>query len=518
MSLIKKLAGETAIYGVSSILSRLLHWVILTPYLTSYFYEGEYGIITILYIYNAYLLILLVFRQETALFRFGSQKNLLEISFRKTSIIVLLLTLVSCTFLFIATPLIATLIEGPALYIRWIIVIILFDALSAVPFARLRLENRPIRFAALKVVGILTNIGFIFFFLELCPYLISQYDWTFLETIYNKEYSVGYVFLSNLLASGLVFLLLTPMYWQTINSRKFKQEEILDQEFAIEQQIPSEKATRLSYKQLIVYAFPLVIAAFAGTLNQFFGTNILKWIGGETEEIGWELAGSYGAIAKLAVIMNLFTQAFNYAAEPFFFRNNDRSNSDSIYANLGFMYTLVACTAFVGVMAYLDVVQLLIDNKFRDNLEIVPILLLAYLFLGLFYNFSAWYKLEDKTRYGGYIAIGGTVITVAVNFTLVPLIGIIAPAITALLCYFFMTSSSYILGRRYRPIPYPIGKMGFYILASIAAVGLILVSKSLNADNLFIRLTINTIVLFVFLGLVFVLEKKKIIQILKGID
>ena len=515
MSLIKKLAGETAIYGVSSILSRLLHWVILTPYLTQYFEKGEYGIITTLYIYNAYLLILLVFRQETALFRFGSQKGLLETSFRKTSIIVLVLALFTCLPFFIATPFLAELIElqDRSIYIKWIIAIIFFDALSAVPFARLRLENRPIRFASLKVASILINIGFIFFFLELCPHLISQSNWTFLETIYNKDYSVGYVFLSNLIASGLIFLFLTPMYWRTLRNNKSQNKDILDQELAIQQQ-----HAHLSYKQLIFYAFPLVIAAFAGTLNQFFGTTMLEWIGADTKEKGLELAGSYGAIAKLAVIMNLFTQAFNYAAEPFFFRNNERSNSDSIYANLGFMYTLVACMAFVGVMAYLDVVQILIDAKFRDNLEIVPLLLLAYLFLGLFYNFSAWYKLEDKTQYGGYIAIGGATITILFNFLLVPTIGLFGPAITALLCYFFMTSSSYILGRKYRPIPYPIGRMSLYILISIVAVVFILISKALNPDHLLIRLIINTIILLAFAGVVFVLERKKISQILKGID
>jgi len=446
LSLLKKLAGETAIYGTSSILSRLLHYVILTPFFTRIFLQGEYGVVSDMYTWAALLLVLFTYRMETAFFRFGSADADMEKSFSTASISLLASTAVLTTLFVAAAQPIASWLKYPdhPEYVIWFAFIIAFDALAAIPFARLRLENRPIRFAVVKTLNILINIFFIFFFLKWAPALIER-GWSSLEWIYQAETRITYVFIANFLASGIVLLLLAPLYLKV----NFRFDAAL-------------------WRRMAIYAAPLVIVGIAGVINQLIGIPMIKELASDDLDYNKRLMGVYSAAAKLAVLMNLFTQAFNYAAEPFFFRNASRSDKGAIYAQVGQAFALVGSAAFLGIMLYLDLIKYFLGEDFRDGLGVVPYLLIAYLFLGLYYNFSIWYKLADRTIIGGYIAMIGAVITLALNFWLIPKVGYYGPALAALACYTFMALASYWTGRRYYPIPYPIGKMMGYILSAVA--------------------------------------------------
>ena len=366
MSLLKKLAGETAIYGTSSILSRLLHYVILTPFFTRTFQTGEYGVVSNMYTWAALLMVLFTYRMETAFFRFGSREDEMEKVFSTASISLLGSTAVFVSVMIAFAQPIAGWLHYPdhADYVIWFALIIGFDALAAVPFAKLRLENRPIRFAVIKTLNIIINIIFIFFFLELCPYLIDR-GFTGLDVIYNPADRIEYVFISNLIASTVVIFLFLPTYFNI-----------------------KLRFDRLLWRRMILYALPLVIVGIAAVVNQLIGIPMLiEFLPGSIEE-NHDQAGIYSAAAKIAVLMNLFTQAFNYAAEPFFFRNAERSDSKYIYAQVGQAFAIVGSLVFLGIMLYLDIIQFFLGKDFRTGLGVVPLLLLAYLFLGLYYNFS----------------------------------------------------------------------------------------------------------------------------------
>jgi len=488
MTLLKKLAGETAIYGVSSILGRVLNYFILVPYLTRIFLQEEYGVVNIFYTYIALLLILFTYRMETAFFRFGSKGEDLQRSFSTASLSLLFSTGVFIALLLIFLDPIATWLKQPEHpeYVLYSLLIIALDALAAIPMARLRLENRPIRFASIRIAGILVNIAFIFFFLEICPKLVEGgHFWV--NSIYSAEHRIAYIFISNVLASGAMLLLLLPFYLRI----RFQFDRVL-------------------WKKMIVYAAPLIVAGIAGVINQLIGTPLLERLASPDLEYNRKLAGIYSAAAKLAVLMNLFTQAFNYAAEPFFFRHADRDDAKQVYAQVAQAFTLVGSLAFLGIMLYLDLIQYFLGKDFRSGLGVAPILLIAYLFLGLFYNFSIWYKITDRTMIGGYIATGGAVITITINLLFIPVIGYYAPAWAALACYAFMATTSYLIGRRHYPVDYPIGRMALYLLLAVATYFISLGVERWFSPGLMLTIGINTILLLSYLLVIYLVDRDRI--------
>ncbi|MEM9918874.1 MAG: oligosaccharide flippase family protein [Bacteroidota bacterium] len=494
MSLLKKLAGETAIYGLSSILSRVLNYLILTPYLTRWFGETDYGIISILFFYASVLTVFYTFRMETAFFRFGSRDDQLDTAFSTASISILLSTLVLSGSLLLFSGSISQWLQfaDHPEYVYWIVGIIAFDALMAIPFARLRLKNKAIQFALAKTLGILINIGFIFFFLKLCPYLIEQgCDWV--HKIYQAENQISYVFVSNLIASFAIMLLLSPAY------------------FRIKLQLD-----RVLLKRMLWYAAPLVAVALAAAINQSIGMKLLEDLLPGTLEDNRGAAGQYSAAAKIAVLMNLFTQAFNYAAEPFFFRHSERSDSKRIYAQTGQAFAIVGSLVFLGIMLFMDVIRLFIGEELRSGLDIVPILLLANLALGLYYNFAIWFKLKDRTEVGAYISISGMLVTLGLNYTLIPNIGYFGPAWAILACYIFMAMASYWTGRRHFPIPYPMLRIFLYILSAIAFYFISLQVRPYLGDSLAVILPINSLILLTYIIFIYVFERKTIHSILNN--
>ncbi|MEY4108442.1 MAG: hypothetical protein RL181_2784 [Bacteroidota bacterium] len=494
MSLLKKLAGETVVYGLSSILGRLLNYVILTPYLTRVFTNrAEYGVVTELYAYIALLMVFFTYRMETTFFRYGSRKEDAERTFSTASIAIVVSSIVlSALFIGFSGP-ISRWMDYPEHpeYIVLFTLILAFDAVSAIPFARLRLENRPVLFAFIRIANIAFNIFFIFFFLEICP-LLARQGWTFADAFYEPSNRVMYVFLSNLIASAGSFLFLLPLL--------FRMQWKLD--------VPL-------LKTMLAYAGPLVIAAFAGAINQFIGNPMLKYFTPGSLQDKLVQLGLFGAAAKIPILMTLFTQAFNYAAEPFFFRHAQREDSRAIYAQVAQAFTLVGCFAFTGIMLYLDVIAVLIGPNYRAAVGIVPILLIAYLFLGIFYNFSIWFKLADKTTIGGYMALGGAAITVVLNVLLIPHIGYYGPAWAALACYAFMIVVCYWTGQRYYPIEYPIGRMALYLLMALGAYAFGQLNGRWFSNSLVWKLAANTLVFLLFSGMVLWVERGAVAGLLR---
>ncbi len=492
MTSIKQLASETAIYGLSSILGRVLNFLILTAYLTREFSQSQslYGIHGDLYAYTAFLLILSTHRMETAYFRYGSDPGQEQKAFTSALSSVTLTTLVLVAILLVGQDLFSDWLQYPGDNSRFVVyfaLIIGFDAVVAVPFARLRLQNRPLRFALIKVFQVLFNIGLVLFLLEGCPWLIEQgYDG--FSAIYSHETRLDLVFISNLCASALVSLLLIPDFFRT--------------SFVFSGQL---------LRTMILYALPLIVVGLAGVFNQSFAVPLLKYLLPDSITENLNQAGIYAAAARLAILMNLFTQAFNYAAEPFFFKKAREGNAKVTYAEVAQAFALVASIGFLGITLYLDIIQLLLGANYREGVYVVPILLLAYWCLGLYYNFSIWYKIKDKTHIGALISLGGAAITLTVAILLVRSVGMVAMAWAALGCYAFMALAGFVTGRYYYPVDYPIGKMMRYIVLALLIYAVSYFLSDLLSSRA-LRLFVNTLLLLSYLLAVYALDRQDILR------
>ncbi len=508
---VKRLAKETVIYGMSNILSRLLNFIIVTPYLTFKFNDalGEYGKHGIMYAYAALLMVLMTYGMETAFFRFGNKAEDRDRTFSTAAISLIISTIVFVGVLVLLSRPIAGFLLKPEDYLFVILfaMIIGFDVLAAIPFARLRLENRPVRFAVYKLINVIINLIFLLFFLELVPYLAQSGNASAAE-IYSPDKKLTFVFIANLIASFGVFLLLAPMYFR--RTKDFRKDAATTPEFTF-------VFDKELWKKMMFYAMPLVVVGIAGMANQMADRYLpLRLLSGTYEE-NIAQVGIYNACVKIAVLMSLFTQAFKFAAEPFFFRHAGEGGSKQVYAQVAQAFTFVGSLFFLGVLLYLDLVQYLIASNFREGLNIVPVLLLAYLALGIYYNFSIWYKLEDKTMIGAYIALAGLVITLSLNFIFVPKIGIIGAAWAAFSCFTFMAVLAYFTGRHYYPIPYRVPKMLFYVLFAVGIFYLSVLARPLLGENLVNILLVNTLLMLGYLLGVMILERKLVREVWKSV-
>ena len=482
MNPLKQLAGQTAIYGLSSIVGRLLNYL-LVPLYTRYFIPAEYGVVTELYAYVAFLVIILTYGLETAFFRF-SQKQYDKKLVYSTSLISLIVSSILFVVLMISSQQsIANWLEYPQNpeYIMWFALIIGLDAISAISFAKLREQRQAARFALVRLVNIFINIGLNLFFIIYCPYALENGLPTtdLVNSVYDPRVGVGYIFIANLFASGVTILMLLP---EMIKS--------------------SWTFNTMLWKKMMWYAFPLLVAGLAGMTNETIDRILLK----QLLPVGVDkmaAIGVYGAFYKISIIMILFIQTFRFAAEPFFFSQEKQHNSRKTYADVLKYFTILASLIFLSVMLYLDVVKHFVGSSFhsKEGIEIVPILLMANLFLGIYYNLSIWYKLTEKTIYGAILAIFGAVITIILNIILIPKIGFIGSAWATLFCYFSMMIASLLMGRKYYAIPYDLKRVFTYIFLSFA---LYKISVYFETSML-----INTVYLFVFIIAVFVLEKSK---------
>ena len=481
MNPLKKLAGQTVIYGLSSVVGRLLNYL-LVPLYTRYFLPEEYGVVTELYAYVAFLVVILTYGIETAFFRY-SQKSPNKKTVYSTVLISLLITsTIFVSIIYFSASSISNWLQYPDFpeYIRWFAIIIGLDAVSAISFAKLREQNKAIRFALVRLVNIFINIGLNLFFIIYCPYALEKgiSSVEFVNSVYSVDIGIGYIFIANLIASIVTFLMLFP--------EMIKSVWIFDKSL---------------WKQMMIYGLPLLIAGLAGMTNETIDRILLKHLLPDTVNASFEL-GLYGAFYKLSIFMILFIQTFRFAAEPFFFAQEKEKNSKKIYADVMKYFVIITSVIFLSISMFYDFIILFLGEDYHDErgFMVVSILLAANLFLGIYYNLSIWYKLSEKTKYGAYLSIFGAIITLALNFILIPKIGFVGSAWATLICYFSMTVASYYLGNKHYKISYPLKRIFFYL-----GLVCVLYFTSIYFDSNII----NSLYIIIFISIAFYLEKPK---------
>ena len=495
MSQLKKLAGDTAVYGLSSIIGRMLNYL-LVPLYTSVFATGTYGVITELYGYVAFFNIVYTYGLETAFFRFATRHGFSEdkVYYNAQSLIILSSLLFS-GILYFLSPQIASLLDYPdkAHLIRWLGLILGIDAIVAIPYAKLRLEKKAWTFAFTKIFNISLNIFLNIFFIIICaniyrgeflPELKSWISW-----FYNPDWGVDYVILSNLIANAT----LIPIFWRL--NRSFT--------FSLDKQL---------LRAMLVYAYPLLFMGLAGVTNEMLSRVLLKyWLpeGFYPGKTSLQALGIFGACYKLAIFMNLTIQAFRYAAEPFFFSSSDNKNSPELFAKVMHWFVIVCSFILIAVSINLDIIGLIFIRgaEYREGLHIVPILLLAYLFLGVYFNLSIWFKLSDQTHYATRITVVGAILTIGLNLILIPVLGYTGSALATFGCYFSMAVICYFIGQRYYYIPYKTFKDLSYICGTALLTYAVMQVK---LDNQILATSFHLMIVLVYMGIVVFLERKEL--------
>lgn len=451
----KILAKETVIYGLSSIIGKFLNWLLVPLYTYVLAQQSDYGIVTNLYAWTALLLVILTYGMETGFFRFANKDTENPNTVYTTALICLFTTsllfaLLCCIF---AQP-IANLFGYPnhSEFIALLGVVVSMDAFASIPFAYLRYKKKPIRFAALKLLFVFLNIMLNLFFLVICPKIA---DSALIAPWYNPEYGVGYVFVANILATGIQTLCLLPDIIAPVSEH-------------IRQHTPVFSPAIL--KQMLRYSLPLLVLGVFGIMNQTLDKILFPFL--YTAADAQAQLGIYGACFKVAMVMMMFTQAFRYAYEPFVFaKHKDRQSVES-YADAMKFYILFSLLILLGMIFYLDLLKFLIAPSYWEGLKIVPIVLWTYIFQGVYFNLSFWYKLTDKTQYGAYFSLIGVVITFVLQIIFVPRMSYVASAFSSTVSYFAIMLISYLVGRKYLPIPYDLKRIGLYTLLTLGLLGI----------------------------------------------
>lgn len=491
MNPFKKLAGETAIYGLPSIIGRVLNYL-LVPIYTRVLCEAEYGTVSVLYSYIGFLLVILTYGMETAFFRFVSSSEKKQTVYASTLLSIFITSSLFVVFTTFFDKNIASWIDYPQHpeYIRWLGIIVALDALTSIPFAYLRHLGKAKKFAVVRSVNILINILLNIFFIVLCP-LIMKGNHSVLKDVigsfFNADNLISYIFISNLISSFATMMMLIPEFLAG-----FKKPD-----FGV-------------WKKLILFGLPMLIVGLAGNINVNIDKLMLRYL--LPFEIAETQVGIYAACYKISILMTLFIQAYRYAAEPFFFNYAKQKDSKNIYAQLMNYFVIIVCCIFLITMLFMDTVILLIGKDFRVGQAVIPILMLANLFLGVYYNLSIWYKLTDKTIYGAYTSLIGAGVTLIINAIGIPFIGYMASAWAALACYSAMLILAYFWGQKYFPIKYNIRRFFLYIGM---AVGLYLLSLTYSELNIWIRFIFNIFLFGIFVFVAGYVEKIPVKRLLK---
>ena len=462
MAGLKSLAKETAIYGVSSIVGRFLNYLLVPVYTIALpASSGGYGVVTNIYAWVALILVLLTCGMETGFFRFankGQDGPMRVYSTTLLSVSIGSLVFVALGLLFLE-PIAGWLEYGEhPWYIGMMMIVVAMDAIQSIPFAYLRYKKRPIKFAALKLLFIFLNIA-----LNLFYYVILEGN------------DVGYAFLFNLVCTSVVMVCMIP------ELRGFTY--VLDKELL---------------KRMLRYSLPLVILGVAGILNQVADKIIFPFVYPDEAEATIQL-GIYGAASKIAMIMAMFTQAFRFAYEPFVFGKSKEKDSREMYAQAMKFFIIFTLLAFLAVMFYLDILRHVIGRDYWDGLRVVPIVMAAEIFMGIYFNLSFWYKLIDETRWGAYFSLTGCIILILMNIFLVPKYGYIACAWAGFTGYGVAMLLSYFVGQKKYPIQYDVKAIGMYVL--LAAV-LYVAAEYVSIDNIYLRMAYRTVLLLLFIAYV----------------
>jgi O-antigen/teichoic acid export membrane protein len=472
---LKKLLGQTAIYGLSSIVGRLLNYLLVPLYTHVFADPSDYGVVSELYAYIAFLVVFLTFGMETTFFRYIKEKTDKETVFRNAFLTVLVINVLFFLIGVFFLQEIADWLLYPkhSEYIFLLFIIVCVDACSSIPLARLRSEEKAKQFAGIQVASILVNIGL---------------NLLFMLTMFNKEHpeqGVLYIFIANLISALVKPALLYKYFLQL----RFKFDVALG-------------------KEMLVYALPLVVAGFAGIVNETLDRAMLKKVlfeNGHTIEDATAQVGIYSAVYKLAMLVSILLQAYRYAAEPFFFSQAKNQDKNKLYGKLMNYFVATVCLVFLVVSLDIDLFKHFIRNEsYWVGLGVVPILLMANVFLGIYYNQSIWYKLSGQTKFGAFISIGGAILTITINWIFIPTYGYWACAWATLIVYAAQMVASYVLGQKYYPIKYNLRKFFFYMIITML---LFFICKGLDIQSLTMRLIVHNLCIAIFVWLAWKLEK-----------
>ncbi|MEP3208427.1 MAG: polysaccharide biosynthesis C-terminal domain-containing protein [Maribacter sp.] len=486
MNPLKKLFKQTAIYGLATVIPRLLN-VILVPVYTSAMKPEFYGELSVIFSWIAILNVLLAYGMETAFFRFFSKADKKEtvISTSLISILVSSILFVGLGFLFQNS--LATLLNIDPKYITYVLCILGLDAMVIIPFAWLRANEKPTRYSVIKILNVVINLSLTIFFLMALPKMVSTNSQSFFAGLYLPDFQISYILIANLVASGITLLLMVSLYRKSTYT------------FDI-----------ALWKTMLKYASPVLVAGVAYTINEVFGRIMLEDM--LTDIFDAEYAksevGKYAACIKLALFMNLFATAFRMGVEPFFFSHSDSENPQKAYAQITNYFVILGSVIMLSVVVFADILKMIFipNPEYWEAMNVVPLILLASFFLGIYHNLSVWYKVSDKTRFGAFISIIGAVLTIAINYVFIPKIGYLASAIATLSAYGTMMFLSYYFGRSRYPVPYNFRKILFYMGISIlfSVIAFYGFDRSLFA---------GIPLLLIFLGVVYKLENDKLKRI-----
>ena len=474
MKEVKKLAEQTLIYGLGTIVPRFLHYAVLTPFYTRIFIDTrDYGVVTELYAWMVALLVILTYGMETGYFRFVQNKNESEKVYSAA-----LISLFTTSAIFIA--LVNIFIEPVSAvmnyrdnpdYIRMFAVIVAVDAFTAIPFARLRKENKALQFSLIKIANVLITLGLIIFLLQIAPE-IHQNSKGWFRSFYNPDYKVGYVFVANLISSLATAIMLLPV--------------ILKAKFPFDVSL---------WKRMFGYSFPLLLAGLGGSINDAIDKILLRRMIGEEE--GLSVLGKYGAAYKIAVLMALFIQMYRFAAEPFFFERAKSKDAKQAYAFVMKYFIIVMLIIFLGINLYISGIQYILGKNYRDALAIVPIISMGYLLYGVYLNHSIWYKLNNLTWYAVYITVSGAIITVLINCLFIPAFGYMASAWAHIASYGSMIILSFLFAEKHYKVNYEMYKIAPYF---VIAIVITIFACCFNYGNIIVELVVNTLLMLLFIG------------------
>jgi O-antigen/teichoic acid export membrane protein len=493
LSLYKSLFKQTLIYGLATVLPRMIS-VFLTPLYTGVLGKtSDFADVSIVFSYLVFFNVVLSYGMETAFFRFynleGTSDSELAKQNKKKVISTTTISIFWTTIAFLAMSLLFrnTLSHWSKInvhYITYTIWTLAFDALVIIPFSRLRAEKKPMLYGIIKIGNVVTNLSLNLFFLLLLPKLVAANPSGFLSTIYYENFQVGYIFISGLIASLLTFVVLLPNYFKT----KWKFDYIL-------------------WKKMIQYGFPILIAGIGFAINEHFDKILLDWFHVSKSDIG-----AYSACYKIGMFMVLFRTAYTLGIEPFFFSHADKENAPQTYATITKYFVITGSFILLFVIVFIDLLKnLLVPNHIYWNaIKVVPLIILANFFLGIYTNLSVWYKLINKTKIGAYISIIGALITLLLNYLLIPKFSYYGSAIATIAAYGSMMFISYYLGQKKYPIPYEINKIGSYLGISILLSALSFYTPILRQSYIF-----GIVALLLFAYYIYRNEKQVILKILK---
>ena len=490
MSVLKKLAGETATYGVSTMLGRLLNYLLV--FLYTQFDPSQLAIQAQLYAYAGFFFIIYTFGMETSFFRFARKEEDKQAYYNLILSAVIVVSVLISTLLIVFAEPVARLIEYPeeVTLVRWMAIIMATDGIMAIPFARLRLEGKAKKFVRIRIINILLNIGLNVFFLVFCR---AVYEGEYLPAlqplvalIYVPDIPAAYIVIANLIAN-LTF------FW-------FLRQELLGFRFVWNWKI---------FRPVWVYAFPIMIMNIAGVTNLLFDRMALQFLLPEGFYAGRttrDAIGIYSQTFKLSIFMNLAIQAFKYAAEPFFFSKAEDKNAPEVFADVMKWFIIICVLMGVGICLNLPTLaDIFLRRKiYHEGLPVVPWLLLGFLFLGIYYNLATWFKLTDKTQYGTYLTVTGACITASLNIVLVPVMGYLGCALAFASSSVIMAALCYAFGQKFYPVPYRVGSaLGYVILGGIVAWG----ASFLPRVSFWVDLGVGVVAFLLFVLLVLLIER-----------